>query len=83
MSGVGEKTVRRAAALAEALPSLTEDAFPGMLVSMNAYLGAPAVAEALRQGCEGWVERHDGFPLAGQAPALSWRGAPSRASAKV
>lgn len=27
-------------------------AFPGMLVSMNAYLGAPAVAEALRQGAE-------------------------------
>lgn len=26
--------------------------FPGMLVSMNAYLGAPAVAEALRQGAE-------------------------------
>ena len=27
-------------------------AFPGMLVSMNAYLGAPGVAEALRQGAE-------------------------------
>ena len=26
--------------------------FPGMLVSMNAYLGAPAVADALRQGAE-------------------------------
>lgn len=30
----------------------TGAAFPGMLVSMNAYLGAPAVAEALRQGAD-------------------------------
>lgn len=30
----------------------TGTAFPGMLVSMNAYLGAPAVAEALRQGAD-------------------------------
>ena len=30
----------------------TGSAFPGMLVSMNAYLGAPAVAEALKQGAD-------------------------------
>ncbi len=30
----------------------TGSAFPKMLVSMNAYLGAPAVAEALRQGAD-------------------------------
>ncbi len=30
----------------------TGSAFPGMLVSMNAYLGAPAIAEALRQGAD-------------------------------
>ncbi len=30
----------------------TGAAFPAMLVSMNAYLGAPAVAEALRQGAD-------------------------------
>ena len=30
----------------------TGSAFPSMLVSMNAYLGAPAIAEALRQGAD-------------------------------
>lgn len=30
----------------------TGSAFPGMLVSMNAYLGAPGIAEALRQGAD-------------------------------